>query len=385
MVELGRGIKRENLKSGQVVYKLNKTHKGERIKATCDSEQECREVYLKRVSDIDSGKDLGKVKEAEKQREKLTMRDLFKRAEQHPKVWKHNSTNVSRNNTERSLEMMGWWDKSPFELTAEDYLDFIAECEKQGNSQNTINHKLAYLNGLFKAGVLLRFFSETEVVFPVTMQGTVNEDASKTRFAWDDETVARFENVMKHVSLDWQALFLGLLHTGMRPAEMNSLKISSIDTKSWRVTFLRKKKRGKKVETQLPVVSQLKPVWEAYIKERLEEGATLNDSFITGLRHERSRADAFNTIKKMMGVSDESVTYTLRHTCCTRLIKRGVNLVTVMNWMGHSTIQTTMNYVHFSPEMFDEVDAKVSGNKILNGNLEGREVVPEAGLEPAWP
>ena len=38
------------------------------------------------------------------------------------------------------------------------------------------------------------------------------------------------------------------------------------------------------------------------------------------------------------------VIHALRHTCATRLMAAGVDVVTVQHWLGHKDISTTMRY-----------------------------------------
>lgn len=45
--------------------------------------------------------------------------------------------------------------------------------------------------------------------------------------------------------------------------------------------------------------------------------------------------------------------HSLRHTCATRLIRAGANIAVVQEWLGHSSISTTMNYVKLVDEMKD--------------------------------
>jgi integrase len=56
------------------------------------------------------------------------------------------------------------------------------------------------------------------------------------------------------------------------------------------------------------------------------------------------------TRKRMMLDEDkEFVMHALRHTCATRLLDRGIDLYTVKEWLGHSTIQVTERYAHLNP------------------------------------
>ena len=41
--------------------------------------------------------------------------------------------------------------------------------------------------------------------------------------------------------------------------------------------------------------------------------------------------------------------HSLRHTTATRLIHKGIDLYTVKEWLGHSTIQITERYAHLNP------------------------------------
>ncbi|QWV94893.1 site-specific integrase [Geomonas oryzisoli] len=61
---------------------------------------------------------------------------------------------------------------------------------------------------------------------------------------------------------------------------------------------------------------------------------------------------AWNWSRKRMMLDDdrEFVMHALRHTCATRLLDRGIDLYTVKEWLGHSTIQVTERYAHLKPD-----------------------------------
>ena len=44
------------------------------------------------------------------------------------------------------------------------------------------------------------------------------------------------------------------------------------------------------------------------------------------------------------------VPHMLRHTCATRLAQKGLSMVVIKEWMGHSDIQTASRYTHFAPK-----------------------------------
>lgn len=56
-------------------------------------------------------------------------------------------------------------------------------------------------------------------------------------------------------------------------------------------------------------------------------------------------------MKALIGLAEDTqfVPYALRHTCCSRLVQRGVNLRVVQEWMGHKTITVTLRYAHLCP------------------------------------
>jgi site-specific recombinase XerD len=55
-----------------------------------------------------------------------------------------------------------------------------------------------------------------------------------------------------------------------------------------------------------------------------------------------------------LGEDKQFVIHTLRHTCATRLLGSGVDIRTVMQWMGHSSIEQTQRYAHFIPSKLDD-------------------------------
>lgn len=60
---------------------------------------------------------------------------------------------------------------------------------------------------------------------------------------------------------------------------------------------------------------------------------------------------AWDSVREKMGLADDPqfVPHALRHTCASRMVQRGVDLYTVKEILGHSTIKVTERYAHLCP------------------------------------
>ena len=77
--------------------------------------------------------------------------------------------------------------------------------------------------------------------------------------------------------------------------------------------------------------------------------------------------------------------YTLKHTAESRMIRAGVDIVTVCELLGHADIKTTMIYCHSSAETKREAVARVSS--IYSRCLKSKAVLADVPLasNPATP
>jgi integrase len=85
----------------------------------------------------------------------------------------------------------------------------------------------------------------------------------------------------------------------------------------------------------------------------------------------------WDTARKRVGLEDVNL-HDLRHTFASRLIMRGVPLLTVSKLLGHHSIQMTMRYAHLAPDAFDAAIDLLEG-----GKPRAQPVAPGAGLAPA--
>lgn len=153
--------------------------------------------------------------------------------------------------------------------------------------------------------------------------------------------------------------FVFLMDTGARPwSEAVTLKWQDVVDR--RVTFW-ETKTG--VSRAVPTTQRAK---EAMDRQRLRDPTSqgpfsnLNKSTVT---------DMWRRLRAHIPALEDTVLYTARHTCCTRLVQRGIDLRRVQVWMGHNNIQTTMRYAHFSPDHLMEAVAVLETRPPLKAML----------------
>ena len=156
-----------------------------------------------------------------------------------------------------------------------------------------------------------------------------------------------------------QTALMTLANCGVRASELCGLKTGSLnlDDKSMIVFG-----KGSK-ERVVPFAEDLKSQFEKYLQKRLEflNGDTTEKTlFFSSRREPLSRVDLWRIVQKrgkMAGVSEERLfPHVLRHSIATHMLRRGMDMRTLQEFLGHSSIATTEKYLHFDLELRDVYD-----------------------------
>lgn len=224
-------------------------------------------------------------------------------------------------------------------ITTAYVVSLIARMKADRLSNATINRKLSTLSKLMKHAERLELAKKPHFDFQKEGKGRELVIDSAT----ERKAVQWFEHMGLHTSL---AVFNFLLYTGCRKGEIFQLTHSSVKdgwlTFHWRMT--------KTSQTRsIPLVGPAKVAWEHICKE----GAGVERPFSV-ISKDTFRGH-WDRLKTHLGYDDEPdfVPHMLRHTCITRLVKKGVPLPQVMKWAGHTNIQTTMRYSQLAPQDLD--------------------------------
>ena len=170
---------------------------------------------------------------------------------------------------------------------------------------------------------------------------------------------------------DWKGrtdrLLISLLYnTGLRSAELVSLKESQVDVSKKSIKVLGK---GNK-ERIIPVSPVLMTEMRSYMRGKKEVvGENAVDHLLVTPSGEKLYAGyVYQTVKQYLGtvLSDKTTVTTvkkksphvLRHTFATHLLNNGADLNSVKELLGHSSLAATQVYTHHTIEKLKDAHKK---------------------------
>jgi integrase len=212
--------------------------------------------------------------------------------------------------------------------------DLIGKLRERGNSNATINRKMAALSKL------LRKAYKMGDVHSLPEFRRQKERAGRIRFLEYDEEDRLF-GAIKARCEDSYRLSIFLVDSGCRLGE--ALGLIWNDIQEHRVSFwITKSGRSRTIP----------------LTERAENAIRVDAKGIKGpfsmLTAVRFRT-IWNEVKAEVGLGEDTqvVPHILRHTCASRLVQGGIDIRRVQMWLGHQTLQMTMRYAHLATNDLD--------------------------------
>jgi integrase/recombinase XerD len=137
-----------------------------------------------------------------------------------------------------------------------------------------------------------------------------------------------------------------LYSTGMRLSEIAALKITDIDSKNMRIKVV----QGKGAKDRFTILSeQVLQELRAYYIIYKPVIYLFNGSGKGRPISHRSIQHLVQTALAHAGLNSKKYTvHTIRHSFATHLVDNGTDLHTVKELLGHSSLQTTMRYMHLT-------------------------------------
>ena len=155
-------------------------------------------------------------------------------------------------------------------------------------------------------------------------------------------------NNLKH-----RTILMMLYSTGMRISEIANCRITDIDSRNMRIKIV----QGKGAKDRFTILSQqvLEELRAYYIIYKPKEYLFNGDK--PGKRYSvRSIEHLMQKALVKIGLESKNYTvHTIRHSFATHLVDNGTDLHTVKELLGHSCLQTTMQYMHLSKKRIDQI------------------------------
>ena len=177
------------------------------------------------------------------------------------------------------------------------------------------------------------------------------------------------EKLLRNASPYIQDIIRFGLNTGLRIGEIFSLQWANVDLeKNILNVFAQKTQKSRAV----PINTEARKVLEYWALGKRNEFVFYNPE--TGTPFVDLKA-GFGLACRKSGI--EGVTWhTLRHTFASRLVAQGVDIVTVQQLLGHSSITVTMRYTHTNLDSKRAAVARLENHSdnLVTVHLEGHPI-----------
>jgi integrase/recombinase XerC len=235
---------------------------------------------------------------------------------------------------------------------------WLAKLKEDGMEAKSINRKISTLKSFFK----YQLKEESISVSPMSTIVSLKLNKRLPQFVEKADINTLFSYVEFPDS--WQGktdrILLQLLYnTGIRQAELVSLKESQVDAYKNSIKVLGK---GNK-ERIIPVSEDLMGFLKDYVADKRKTFEKYNADIL--LINEKGKKlypkYVYNAVKKYLSkittISKKSP-HVLRHTFATHLMNNGADLNAVKELLGHSSLAATQIYTHNSIEKLKDIHKK---------------------------
>lgn len=222
----------------------------------------------------------------------------------------------------------------------------VSDLKTQGNSGSTINRKLAALSRM------LRHYNDVGGTLKAFKMPRQREGQHRVRYVTEAEEAVMLKWAEDRGLSEFKDFMTVGMDTGLRTRrELLALSAANVVSRGNRphaiIIHPHQSKNGK------PRTVPMTP--------RVVEVAERRPEFFRDFTYANLRT-VWGRMKHDMGLDGDAqfIPYCLRHTFVSRLVQRGVHLVTVKELAGHSEIMVTMRYAHLSTASYEDAILKLS-------------------------
>jgi len=247
---------------------------------------------------------------------------------------------------ERVTNLANYFDKCPSELSDEEVRDYLI---------HVVTERKYAANSLRITNAALKFFYRVTIGREIKLLDTVKaESRMKLPDIFSKDTAWRIIDQTRFVH--HQACFTLLYTCGLRINEALNLTVDDIKADPMHI-HVRGGKGNKDRIVPLPsfTLNILRKQWTTHRNPSLIFPAIGESRNLMSIATRPMGADApRNTLKAVIRQLDIKVQevrlHLFRHSYATHLLDAGVNIRTVQEYLGHSSLSSTMVYLHLSAD-----------------------------------
>lgn len=237
-------------------------------------------------------------------------------------------------------------------LREPDVVAFLGDLRKHGQAESSISRKLSAIK-------MFARFLVSETVLEEDFTEAIESRRGERKLP-EPLTVPRVSrllaspNVRKPRDLRDRALFELMYSSGLRVGEVVSVKRSDIDLQKGFVQVF-----GKGGKERIVPVGEVAVAWITRHLQSMEKRDNKSEYLFPG-RSGRPlvRQEVWRAIKqhaRRAGIGQRVTPHTLRHSFATHLLRRGADLRSIQEMLGHARISTTQIYTHVDIERLRQV------------------------------
>lgn len=232
----------------------------------------------------------------------------------------------------------------------------------KGISSRTINMKLNAIEKLINFAKKRKYISRNIADDCIELLDRVKErkkitDKSNNFFENGETDLRAFENSFDEIDSDWRVPIFTMFYGALRIGEWQALKVSDVDFKKGIILISKqmnnsgelknhtKSGNDRLIRLPTPFMSEIKK----YIDDRY---LNKNDFLFQGSRGKHcGRTTLRRMVDKHLELANLShiTIHGLRHSFATRMFDKGYDIKEVQEHLGHSSMNTTMQYyIHYT-------------------------------------
>lgn len=211
----------------------------------------------------------------------------------------------------------------------------IKALRAKGNTDSTINSKLAYISSL-----LTYAFKNNLISFKPYIP-TFKISSTKEKYLSDDE-IELITNYCKEYNLvQLHSIILTGLNTGMRINEILNLTTDNIQDNYIRI-WKNKGNRPVSIPMNQKMIEHYK-----LILPTIDVGTLIYTYNYSQVEYQ------FDKMVKLLHLEDVTI-HTLRHTFCSKLVQKNIPLTTIQQLANHRSYKTTLRYAHLANKQLED-------------------------------